>query len=378
MADDSGSPEASTPEAGGRGAEASAPLSGDEARRSRQLETILARAPDIIAQFDRELRHLYVNRQVEEATGLDAQTFIGRTNRDLGMPEQQVALWDEKLQHVFDTAEPVVFEFEFPRAREARIFEARLVPHIGPTGDVETVVSFARDVTERNQVERELAASRRQVARILESITEGFFAVDHEGRFTYVNQSAEQLLERERDELLGRDLWDMFPEAVSLSFFDQYQRAVDAEVSVDFEAYYPPLQKWFSVTIYPYEDGASVYFRDVSERRRLEREITRVGEEERQRIGQDLHDGLGALLTGISMMARGLAEVHQDGRQIHSDDLQQIADLASEGVEQARALARGPPIGRPARLRAPARCRSSTPVCAITFTGSLTRRSTMR
>ncbi len=137
--------------------------------------------------------------------------------------------------------------------------------------------------TERAQVARadsEAArsaaeAARHRIANILESITDAFFALDNEWRFTYMNQQAEKLLQRTREELLGKILWDEFPEAIGLVFFEQYHRAIAEQVSVEFEEFSPLLNKWFNVHAYPARDGLSVYFQDITERKQAQEELQR-------------------------------------------------------------------------------------------------------
>ncbi|GAB4174732.1 MAG: hypothetical protein Fur006_04740 [Coleofasciculaceae cyanobacterium] len=118
-------------------------------------------------------------------------------------------------------------------------------------------------------LQREQAASN-QITKILESITDAFFALNNEWQFTYLNQQAERLLQRKRAELLGRCVWDEFPEAVGSLFQQEYHRAVTEQVSVEFETFYPPLNTWFSVHAYPREQGLSVYFQTINDRKQTE------------------------------------------------------------------------------------------------------------
>ncbi|KAB2330334.1 PAS domain-containing sensor histidine kinase [Bacillus mesophilum] len=99
---------------------------------------------------------------------------------------------------------------------------------------------------------------------ILDRITDGFFALDMNWNFTYVNDNATRLLFRSRDNLVGKNIWIEFPEAVDLIFYKQYQKAVNEQVFVHFESYFPPLHAWFSVRAYPSDNGLSVYFQDIT------------------------------------------------------------------------------------------------------------------
>lgn len=158
------------------------------------------------------------------------------------------------------------------------------------------IYCVGRDITqvkcaeqERFQLWEREQAARNQITKILESITDAFFALDTEWRFTYLNQQAERLLQRKREELLGQCLWDEFPDAVTSLFDKEYHRAATEQVSVEFEAFYPPLNTWFFVHAYPGEQGLSVYFEDISDafgelRLRKQAEETLRSSEERYRL----------------------------------------------------------------------------------------------
>lgn len=137
----------------------------------------------------------------------------------------------------------------------------------------QTTVDLQQTEQARNQLLAQAQAARNQVTNILESITDAFFALDHEWRFTYLNHQAEVLLQRSRGELLGNVLWDMFPEAIASPFHREYRRAVAEQITVQFEAFYPPFKQWFEVQAYPARDGLSVYFRNVSQRKEAEQTL---------------------------------------------------------------------------------------------------------
>jgi signal transduction histidine kinase/PAS domain-containing protein len=125
---------------------------------------------------------------------------------------------------------------------------------------------------ERLQLLQREQAARNQITQILESITDAFFALNNEWQFTYLNQQAERL-QRKREELLGRCVWDEFPETLGSLFYQEYHRAVAEQVSVEFEAFYPPLNTWFSVHAYPREQGLSVYFQNINARKQTEKAL---------------------------------------------------------------------------------------------------------
>ena len=119
-------------------------------------------------------------------------------------------------------------------------------------------------------------AAGERILEVFERITDAFFGLDRGWRFTYLNPEAERLLERSCDDLVGKNVWDEFPEAVGSAFQREYERAARTGEKASFEEHYPPLDAWFEVNAYPSEEGLSVYFRDVTVRKRAEEERERM------------------------------------------------------------------------------------------------------
>ncbi len=126
--------------------------------------------------------------------------------------------------------------------------------------------------------ERTASAERaeRRVSVILESITDAFFSLDRDWRFTLVNARAESLLGRKSGELLGRIIWEVFPEANESDFSAHYRSAVRTQIPATFEAYYTPLESWFEVRAYPSPEGLSVFFQNINARKQAELERDRA------------------------------------------------------------------------------------------------------
>ena len=147
-----------------------------------------------------------------------------------------------------------------------------------------------RDLSERNEARVELQSSARKVTNILENTTDGFFALDREWRFTYLNSEAELMLDRTRDELLGAVIWEKLPHLTGSLFETSYRRVMGEQIAVAFEASDSNEKLWFEVHAYPSGDGVSVFFRDVTERKRMEGE----------RLTTSKLESLGTLAGGIA------------------------------------------------------------------------------
>jgi len=147
-----------------------------------------------------------------------------------------------------------------------------------------------RELAERNQARRALQESAQTLENILENTTDGFFAVDHDWNFTHLNPEAEVLFRRRRDELYGAELWQKFPDLLGSVFEANYRRVMQEQVAVEFEAMDSDGKTWFEVRAYPSNGGISVFFRDISERKRAEEE----------RLTTSKLDSLGTLAGGIA------------------------------------------------------------------------------
>ena len=125
-------------------------------------------------------------------------------------------------------------------------------------------------VTDLQKRAAEVKQLRSQLGSMLESTTDAVFILDSDWRFTYLNQNALGILNADH-ELLGRNIWEEFPAAAELNFWQSYHRVMEQRTPEQFEEYFPePLNKWFDVHAFPSEDGIAVFFHDVTDRRRAD------------------------------------------------------------------------------------------------------------
>ncbi|WP_284351415.1 PAS domain-containing sensor histidine kinase [Roseisolibacter agri] len=274
-------------------AEASRRLTREtEARVS--VEAILARLRESEARYrlladmipqniwttDATGHHTYFSRRWYAFTGATPEESHGEAWTRYIHPDDRDRM-HARWKHSLQTGEPYEIEYRFRGADGAyHWFLGKAMPLRDDAGEIVEWFGTATDITERKQLDEErerlLAserAARAQVTTILESITDAFYALDREWRFTHVNREAERLLKRPREELLGRVMWEEFPDAVGSAFHREYHRAAAERTTVDFEAYAPTIGLWVNARAYPSDDGLSVFFRDVTARRVAEERL---------------------------------------------------------------------------------------------------------
>ncbi len=135
------------------------------------------------------------------------------------------------------------------------------------------VYLITKNLSVLREAEAQAEAKQRQLVDMMESITDGFFAVDKNWTVTYWNKEAEHILSTPRSQIIGRNLWDIYPKALALRFPVEYDKALILRESVRFEEFLPEAQMWLEVAAYPNTDGLSVYFRDVTSRIEADHEL---------------------------------------------------------------------------------------------------------
>jgi len=141
---------------------------------------------------------------------------------------------------------------------------------------VELLADWLGRAIERQEDRERREEAVRELEHTLSRIDDGFFALDTEWRFTYVNDRAAELLDRPVDELIGSVVWDEFPAVLGREYETSYRRAMETQETVSFVDHYAPLDLWTEVTAYPSPEGLSVFFADVTEQRRREETLERL------------------------------------------------------------------------------------------------------
>jgi PAS domain S-box-containing protein len=179
--------------------------------------------------------------------------------------------------------------------------------------------SVAREREQLLESERaaraEAEKARQRTVAILESISDGFFALDRERRFVYVNREAERFWGKPREELLGKDIREVFPQAVGTEGYQAIDRAANEGVTTEFEAASSVVPgAWVGGRAYPSAEGLSVYFRDVSERKRAE-EALRESEEFVRQLLRNFPNG------SVNVFDRDLRYLLAEGRGLEEEGL---------------------------------------------------------
>lgn len=229
-------------------------------RTNAELAALIDNTPAVVYLKDADGRYLLVNDEFERRMGKPRAAVLGRTPAEVH-DESFAELIEAHDQVARERGEPVEFTETVWIDGEPTTYLSIRVPLFDDTGELYAMYGISTDITAQTEL-----AERNK--RLLDRMTDAFFALDTDWRFTYLNETAEDVLDRSAAELLGTTVWETFPEAIDTPFETRYKEAMQTQEPVTFEEYYAELDAWFDVRAYPSPSGLSVYFYDITDRKR--------------------------------------------------------------------------------------------------------------
>ncbi|MFW6327216.1 MAG: PAS domain S-box protein, partial [Bacteroidota bacterium] len=219
---------------------------------------------------------LDVNQQVCDILGYEKKEIIGMSPAAFS-PEYQPdgERTDEKAEALIKSAmagKAHSFRWEHKR-KDGEIIQTQInLLRIEISGKF-FLQGTMRDITDQVNYENKINESNKKLNEILESISDGFFTLDNNLVVDYFNNAAEKLLNTPREEVLNKKLFDTFKVARGSVFEKKYKWAIEYKAYTEFEAYFEPYGEWFSVRVYPFESGISVYFQIVTEQKKAQQSL---------------------------------------------------------------------------------------------------------
>lgn len=193
-----------------------------------------------------------------------------------------------------------------------------------------------------------ISAARAEMDTVFSAISDAVFSLDRQWRFAFLNPEAERVLERPASELLGKVVWEEFPELAETGFYQRYREAREKGESVTMERFYRPLKKWFVIKAYPHKDGMTVYLQDFTRQKEMEERLRQA--QKMDALGQltggiahDFNNLLTVILGNIDMLMTHLQSAPDDVRG-HADVIRVAGERAAELTHRLLAFARRQPL----------------------------------
>ncbi|HMI89270.1 MAG TPA: PAS domain-containing protein [Polyangiaceae bacterium] len=370
-----------------------------------RLRVTLASIGDAVLTTDTEGRVTFLNPIAEALTGWTLEEAAGRPLEAIFeiINEANRAPVENPVTKVLREGKVVGLANHtllIAKDRTERPIDDSAAPIRGKEGEIVGCVLVFRDISEKKDAEREVRQAGEQARTILESITDAFFALDQDWRFTYVNRQAEKVLDRAKDELLGRVIWDEYPGMRASEFERAFQRAAKDRVACSVTSYYPDHARWYEIHAYPATTGVSIYFRDATEQKQAEKDRTallaaaqaanRAKDEFMAILGHELRNPLSPIMTALHVLRlRGVEGGERERavieRQVHHlvrliDDLLDVSritggkiELKKERLEVAEIVARAVETASPLLEQKQHQLVVDVPRSGLTVTGDPAR-----
>lgn len=328
-------------------------------------ESVFRSSADGVVVLDCLGRVADANPVAEQLLGRAARSVRGRRLTEL------LPLWPPSVD--LSRANEATLDVQANEPGDQRTLEVHLSPVFTRGHRFAGHVVGLRDVSEVRQAMEALDRANRLSDDILASISDGFFALDDNLTVTYFNTAAESLLGRSRADVVGRDIYEVFPQAPRLDPGARWEEAARTRTPISFELHLDegPLRNWYEVRIYPSDRGAAVYFQVTTEQKAAA-EALRASEEKFRGVVEQSRDGIvlvdeqGTIIewNASQEAITGLSREQVVGRALWEVQAQVAADAAVLGgyegvVERARAGFRNildgrfPWLAHEARLRLP-------------------------
>jgi PAS domain S-box-containing protein len=189
---------------------------------------------------------------------------------------------------------------------------------------IEAALKQRQAEKEKEEALQKLAESEERYRTLIERVSDAFIAFDKDMRYNYVNKKAGELLHRDPESLIGKCVWDEFPEAIGTPTWHAFNEAMTTQQYSSNTDYFEPLQLWQENHLYPSPDGLSVFIRDISEKKKAEKKLV----ENERRFRAMIDNNADAIL----LTDRNLATLYQSPAAEKISGISTIERQANPGI----------------------------------------------
>ncbi|KAA2219311.1 PAS domain S-box protein [Maribacter flavus] len=258
-----------------------------------------------MAIFDNELKFADANQYFLELLGFQLKEVIGKKFKELGIIIDEESKRKEALDSLNSSGKILSMELiARPKGKEKIFFTASAETY--EVNKKKYILATYLDRTDERKAQKKIVASEKKYRELTERISDAFISIDNHWNLTYVNAKAQELIQKKKEELIGKNIWDVFKNTISSSTRGKIEGALKKQEYVHLEQFHPRNNIWIESHVYPSPEGLTVYFRDITQRK--------VSEEENQKLLAVIEKSPGFI--GLSGMDGGGIYLNESGREL--------------------------------------------------------------
>ncbi len=235
----------------------------------RKYRDLIERISDGFISLDNDLIITYLNPVAELFLGMRMEKAVGRSLMEV-FPKVLDRPFYKAYLEALNSGKHVHLEDYSPEMRQWLMLSI----YPSPTG----LSVFFRDITDLRKAELDARKSDELFRAFIERIKDAFIALDSNYNYTYINSKTEQLIQMKAADVIGKNVWKVFPDAIGSKTYQAITRAMETQQYLSNIDYFEPLDLWQENHIYPSPDGLSIFIRDITARKKAEEELRKTNE----------------------------------------------------------------------------------------------------
>ncbi len=248
---------------------------------AKYLQTILDNISEPVITTDADFKIQTWNKAAAKVYALDPvqsketdivtavrSQFAEQERADIRNEMRKNGFWKGEVMHLNADGQEIVIQ-SLTSALVNK--DGKLTGYVSANRDI-TEEKLAKDLLTKfaHELSTQVKEKTTQLTNVFERVSDAFVALDNNWKYTYVNKKAEQLFNKPDGYLIGKHIWTEFPEGIGQPFHLAYEKALNEQQYIYLEEYYPPYDRWFENHIYPSPTGLSIYFRDITDKKKAE------------------------------------------------------------------------------------------------------------